>query len=66
VEIFFSTLTRRVLRRGQFTSCDQLTERIDEFVTAYDEHDRQALPLDLRRHRTQSRMNPRRINAVLH
>jgi transposase len=39
VEMFFSTLTRRVLRRGQFTSRDDLADTIDEFVTAYDEHD---------------------------
>jgi transposase len=39
VELFFSTLTRRVLRRGQFASRDELTARIDEFVLNYDEHD---------------------------
>jgi transposase len=39
VEIFFSTLTRRVLRRGQFASRDDLAEHIDAFVLAYDEHD---------------------------
>jgi transposase len=39
VEIFFSTLTRRVLRRGQFTSRDDLAERIDQFVWAYGETD---------------------------
>jgi hypothetical protein len=39
VEIFFSTLTRRVLRRVQFASPDDLANAIDEFVTAYDEHD---------------------------
>jgi hypothetical protein len=39
VEIFFSTLTRRILRRGQFTSGDELADRIDESVLAYDEHD---------------------------
>jgi transposase len=39
VEIFFSTLTRRVLRHGQFASRDELAEKIDAFVTAYDEHD---------------------------
>lgn len=39
VELFFSTLTRRLLRRGQFTSRDELAARIDEFVLAYDEHD---------------------------
>jgi hypothetical protein len=38
-EIFFSTLTRRVLRRGQFASREELAHAIDEFVTAYDEHD---------------------------
>ncbi|WP_438452970.1 IS630 family transposase [Streptomyces asiaticus] len=36
VEIFFSTLTRRVLRRGQFTSKNDLSEKIDAFVIAYD------------------------------
>jgi transposase len=39
VELFFSTLTRRLPRRGQFTSRDELAERIDDFVLAYDEHD---------------------------
>ncbi|WP_406016377.1 IS630 family transposase [Streptomyces sp. NBC_00984] len=39
VEIFFSTLTRRILRRGQFTSQDELAEKIDEFVLAYDQTD---------------------------
>jgi transposase len=39
VELFFSTLTRRLLRRGQFVSRDELAARIDEFVLAYDEHD---------------------------
>jgi hypothetical protein len=34
MEIFFSTLTRRVLRRGQFTSRDELAEKIDKFVLA--------------------------------
>ncbi len=38
VEIFFSTLTRRMLRRGQFTSRQDLADRIDTFVLAYDEH----------------------------
>lgn len=38
-ELFFSTLTRRLLRRGQFTSRDELAMRIDEFVLNYDEHD---------------------------
>jgi len=38
IEIF-STLTRRLLRRGEFTSRTDLTARIDDFVLAYDEHD---------------------------
>ncbi|WP_406444604.1 hypothetical protein OHB00_46945 [Streptomyces sp. NBC_00631] len=36
---FFSTLTRRLLRRGQFASRDELAAAIDTFVLAYDEHD---------------------------
>jgi len=39
VELFFSTLTRRLLRNGQFTTRDELAERIDDFVLAYDQHD---------------------------
>jgi len=39
VELFFSTLTRRLLRRGQFTSREQLAQAIDDFVLAYDDHD---------------------------
>ena len=38
-ELFFSTLTRRLLRNGQFTTRDELAERIDDFVLAYDQHD---------------------------
>jgi len=39
IELFFSTLTRRLLRRGEFTSRTDLTARIDDFALAYDEHD---------------------------
>ena len=39
VEIFFATLTRRVLRRGQFAGRDELAESIDEFVLAHDQSD---------------------------
>lgn len=39
VEIFFSTLTRRLLRRGDFTSRTDLADKIDQFVHRYDEHD---------------------------
>ncbi|MGW7529701.1 IS630 family transposase [Streptomyces sp. NPDC054783] len=39
VELFFSALNRRLLRRGQFASRDELAAAIDTFVLAYDEHD---------------------------
>ena len=39
VELFFSTLTRRLLRRGDFTSRADLADKIDRFVLHYDEHD---------------------------
>ncbi|MFJ7275230.1 helix-turn-helix domain-containing protein [Kitasatospora sp. NPDC098663] len=39
VELFFSTLTRRPLRRGQFASRDELAAAVDTFVLAFDEHD---------------------------
>jgi len=38
VEIFFSTLTRRLLRRGHFTSRTDLADKIDRFVHHYDQH----------------------------
>lgn len=34
-ELFFSILTRRLLRRGEFTSQQDLADRIDKFVTVY-------------------------------
>jgi len=34
-ELFFSILTRRLLRRGQFTSRDQLATKIEDFTIAY-------------------------------
>jgi transposase len=39
VEIFFSTLTRRLLRRGDFSSREHLSDSIDRFVLRYDDHD---------------------------
>jgi transposase len=39
VEIFFSTLTRRALRRGDFSSRQDLADSIDRFVLHYDKHD---------------------------
>jgi len=35
IEIFFSILTRRVLRRGDFASRDDLIEKITTFITTY-------------------------------
>ncbi|MBA2472145.1 MAG: IS630 family transposase [Pseudonocardiales bacterium] len=37
VEIFFSILTRRMLRRGDFASRDDLADKITTFITAYNE-----------------------------
>ena len=34
-ELFFSILTRRLLRRGEFTSQQDLADRIEKFVTVY-------------------------------
>ena len=39
MEIFFSTLTRRLLRRGDFSSREDLADSIDRFVLRYDDHD---------------------------
>ncbi|MFI6449810.1 hypothetical protein [Kitasatospora sp. NPDC050543] len=36
VEIFFSILARRLLRRGEFTSRDDLIDQIRDFTLAYD------------------------------
>ena len=35
IEIFFSILTRRILRRGDFASRDNLIEKIINFITTY-------------------------------
>lgn len=37
VEIFFSVLARRVLRRGSFVSIDDLTQRVESFIKLYNE-----------------------------
>jgi transposase InsO family protein len=34
-ELFFSILTRRLLRRGEFTSQQHLADRIELFTTVY-------------------------------
>ena len=35
VEIFFSILERRLLRRGEFSSVDELARRIIDFIKDY-------------------------------
>jgi hypothetical protein len=37
MEIFFSVLQRRLLRRGEFTSRAQLASKILEFICSYDD-----------------------------
>lgn len=37
VELFFSILTRRLLKRGDFTSRDELINRVMAFITDYDD-----------------------------
>lgn len=34
-ELFFSILTRRLLRRGEFSSCEDLADKIKDFVDVY-------------------------------
>jgi transposase len=38
VEIWFSVLARRVLRRGEFRSVKELAEKIQAYITYYDAH----------------------------
>jgi hypothetical protein len=54
-DLWFSTLTRSLLRRGEFTSRADLADKITGFAIRYNQ-DRQALDLGLRR--------PRRPRAV--
>ncbi|MDQ2882139.1 MAG: IS630 family transposase, partial [Actinomycetota bacterium] len=35
IEIFFSIMTRRMLRRGDFASRDDLTNKITKFIQPY-------------------------------
>jgi hypothetical protein len=37
IEIWFSILTRKVLRRGEFTSREDLADKIIEFACDYDD-----------------------------
>lgn len=38
IELFFSILTRRLIRRGEFSSRDELVERVMAFIADYDHH----------------------------
>ena len=38
VEIWFGVLARRVLRRGEFRSVEELARRIREYIDYYDRH----------------------------
>ena len=37
IELFFSVLTRRLLRRGEFTSRQDLADKILNFIAVYDQ-----------------------------
>jgi hypothetical protein len=63
-EPFFSILTRRLLRRGEFTSRDDRTDKIEYFVNVYN---RTTKPSDGPTTAAPSRPhNPSRTNAELH
>jgi hypothetical protein len=38
IEIWFGVLARRVLRRGEFRSVDELAQRIRDYIDYYDQH----------------------------
>jgi len=38
IEIWFSTLVRKVIRRGDFSSVDDLQDKIVEFIEYYNEY----------------------------
>ncbi|MGH9069695.1 MAG: IS630 family transposase, partial [Acidimicrobiales bacterium] len=37
VELFFSIITRRVIKRGSFTSRDDLVSKLMRYITSYNE-----------------------------
>ena len=39
VEIWFSTLERRLLKHGSFASVDQLNQRVEDFIVHYNDHE---------------------------
>jgi transposase len=49
IEIWFSILVRKLIRRSNFASKDMLTTRIEQFIAYFNANHGQALPLDLRR-----------------
>ncbi len=64
VELFFSILTRRLLRRGEFTSREDLADKIENFIVVYN---RTAKPYRWTYDGDPSKPpEPRRTNAALH
>jgi hypothetical protein len=47
--MWFWTLCRRLLERGDFSSVDHLEEQLLAFISAYNERDAHPIPLDLHR-----------------
>lgn len=39
VEVWFSTLERRLLKHGSFASVEQLNQRVEDFIVHYNEHE---------------------------
>ena len=62
VELFFSILERRLLRRGEFASVDELADRIIAFIKDYNRR-AAPVPLDLRRPTATSRVSHNDLRA---
>ncbi len=62
VEIWFGVLNRRLLRRGDFHSAEELAERVRGFIAYYDRH-YAPLQMDLFRQASGQRRCPKRENA---
>ena len=45
IECWFSILVRRLIRRGNFTSTDDLQQRILEFIEVFQSHYGQTFPV---------------------
>lgn len=51
VEIWFSTLERRLLRNGSFSSVEQLVQRVEDFIVHYNDHEAHPYRWTFRPHR---------------